>query len=193
MAGKNRVVDTDHGWRALFDRVDAIAGGAYVMVGLLGGDDAGGLHEPGAKLTTTEIGIVNEFGTADGRVPARPFLRPTFDRLRAEIEVMAGKLLLGVIDGKITVEKGLNVLGSWFSTQVKNYITQGPQIQPVNADSVLRRKRAAGAWNGSGKAQKAAPPGEPRTLVNTMTMVRSITWATFTSRAGRRSLNAPHP
>lgn len=182
---RNQVIDKDLGWKELLARVAELAGDAYTKVGLLGGDDAGGLHEPGSPLTTTEIGIVNEFGTADGRVPERSFLRACFDLKREELAAMAAKLLTGVIDGKLSVDKALNVLGAWFAAEVKKFITEGPEVPPPNAESTRRRKEKAGAWNADGMAQQPPAAMGPRTLVESMTMVRSITWAVFTSRAAR--------
>jgi len=80
------------------------------------------------------------------------------------------RLLGHIVDGKITVDKALNVLGAKYSAEVKNTVTQGEQIQPPNAPSTLARKLA--------KTREGAANGV-RTLIDTGRMVGAVTWATF--------------
>lgn len=139
---KSRVVDKDMGWKGIVKAAATLAIGAYVKVGILGGDDHGGLHQTdpktgkAAKLTIAEIAVVNEFGTEDGSIPPRPAHRITFDRMHKELSEDAGKLLGRIVfDRTITVEDALNVLGLKLATGIKNTITQSPLpgIGPGNA------------------------------------------------------------
>jgi len=188
---KARVVDRDRGWAAMVARAEAMAGGAYVKVGILG-DKGGGLHErdaggKGKPLTVAEIGAVNEFGTEDGHVPERSFLRSTFDRLHPELTADAAKLLPQVLDGKLSVETALNVLGAKLAGAIKRTITDGAGVPPPNAPSTVARKMRAGAWNVRGKAQVQRGWGV-RPLVDTGRLLGAITWAVVTGRAAREPL-----
>lgn len=174
-----KVTDRDLGWKEILGQAVHLARGAYVKVGILGGDDEGGLHEEGADLTVAEIAVVNEFGTEDGRISARPAHRMTYDARRSEIERQSGKLLAAiVIDRKMTVEQALNLIGLSHATAIKKTITEGAGVPPPNAPSVVRRKMQAGEWNARGKAKRKAGWGV-RTLVDTGRTINAISWATF--------------
>jgi hypothetical protein len=163
MTKKTRVIDKDHGWREMMRRAEQIKH-ARVKVGVLSDEGQGGLHVPGSDLTVAEIAVVNEYGTQDKVVPARPFLRPTFDEQVEGLASMGKKLIRAVLDGKMDVEQALGIMGSKLATEVKRKITSGPGIPPPNRPAVAARKQAKGA-------------GAIRTLVDTGRMVGAITWA----------------
>lgn len=188
--GANLVV-RDRGLTRILETARAQAGTSYVMVGILGGDDRGGLHVPGADLTVAEIAVVNEFGTQDGRIPARSFVRITYDRMRPELEAIAFKLVWQITDGKMSVEQALNILGAKLASAIHHTVTDGSGVPPPNAPSTLRRKEAAGEWNERGEAQAAGWGVRP--LVDTGRMLNSIGWGVFTPRAGRRPIEHVEP
>lgn len=178
MGTTTTLVDRDRGWTAMLDAAQELARGAHAKVGILGNTDRGGLHQvdpatgKAADLTVAEIGVVNEFGTADKRIPARPFVRPTFDRLREELTQDAGKLLVKVVlDRTMTAEQALNILGLKLASAIRSYIVDGSGVPPPNAPSTLARKLARGEWN-AGHAKMG-----PRTLVDTGRMLSAIAWA----------------
>lgn len=158
---KSRVIDRDRGWRGILGAARAAAGGAYVKVGMLADDQRGGLHVPGAELTVAELAVVQEFGTEDGHVPARSFVRSTHDRMRDELLADARKLLIKlVLDGKpITVADALDVLGLKLATGIRKAITEGAGIPPPNAPSTVAQK------------------GSDRPLVDTGRLLSAISWA----------------
>ncbi len=181
---KARVIEKDHGLRGMFEAVAAMHGKAFCKVGILGDSTRGGLHQPGAALTIAEIAVVNEFGTADGHIPARPFVRPTYDRMRPELESDLGKLLVQILfdGGKMTVERALNIVGLKLATGIRKYVTEGEGVPPPNAGapgnprpwpSTYQAKLAAGHWNRKGKAAALGP----RPLVDTGAMINALSWA----------------
>jgi hypothetical protein len=177
---KPAVVDKDLGWKEILHRAQALSGGAYVKVGILGGsDDRGGLHHKDADgkaspLTIGEIAVVNEFGTEDGHIPARSFVRSTFDRMRAELQADAFKLLLKIVlDRKMTVEDALNILGLKLATGIKKTITEGAGVAPPNAPSTAKAKVPASSKGA--KRQKAIDGARP--LVDTGAMLAALSWA----------------
>jgi hypothetical protein len=175
-SGKNGVVDVDHGFRDLMKRASAIRGPVSVKVGVLADSARGGLHRKlpngmAAPLTVAEIAAVNEFGTQDGKIPPRPAFRQTFDEMRADLEKLSGELLLKVIvDGKMSFDDALDLLGLRLATSIKNAIVAG--VSPANAMSTFIRK----AQKGKTKALRDNPYGV-KPLIDTARMLGAIAWA----------------
>lgn len=174
---KSELRDTDKGWREMLRAAQALAGGAYVKVGILGDDERGGLHKTdpttgkASPLTVAEIAVVNEFGTEDGHVPQRSFVRSTFDRMREELERDAAKLIVQVVlDRKMTVEAALSILGLKLATGIRSTIVDGSGVPPPNAPSTARAKA-----RGTGKAREKAIAGA-RPLVDTGAMLAAISY-----------------
>lgn len=166
-----KIVDKDKGWKRLQELSKRLAAeDVHVRVGVLD-DGRAGSEVRGEGITTGQLAVAMEFGT--DTIPARSWVGLTFDRARAEVQADMQRLLGHLVDGKITVDKALNVLGAKYSAEVKNTVTQGEQIPPPNAPSTLARKMAktrAGAANAA------------RTLIDTGRMIGAVTWATFGSR-----------
>lgn len=164
-----KVTDKDKGWRRLQALAKSLAADdVHVRVGVL--DDGRAGSEDHGGITTGQLAVAMELGTAT--IPARSWVGLTFDRARTEVQADMRTLLGHIVDGKITVDKALNVLGAKYSAAVKNTVTQGEQIQPPNAPSTLARKLA--------KTREGAANGV-RTLIDTGRMVGAVTWATFGS------------
>ena len=83
MAG--RVVDTDHGWRALRRQLRTLSG-VSVAVGIQGPEAEAQAPEHGGDVTNLELAYWHEFGLG---VPQRSFLRSTFDENRPRYEQLA--------------------------------------------------------------------------------------------------------
>lgn len=84
------------------------------------------------------IAAVNEFGSSDGRIPERSFLRSTIDENRAKYEGQLSKVIGAVIDGKSTLRAGLNKIGVGVVGDVKRKITA--LKDPPNAASTIAQK-----------------------------------------------------
>jgi hypothetical protein len=170
MASKlGHVIDRDLGWRKILEAARAAAGSSYAKVGVLADDEKGGLHRDGAKLSVAEIAVVLEYGTEDGHIPARSFVRATIDLLRDELIATSARLLVQVVlDRSMSVERALNILGLRGVTAIKQRITSGDGIPPPNAPSTIRAK------------------GSSRPLVDTGLLLSAITWAVITPRSARK-------
>lgn len=160
--GAKGVRDVDRGWAAILKNAHALARGTAVKVGVLASDPKGAASEPGGDLTVAAIAAIMEYGTHDGHVPARPWLRPAFDRARERLIALAGKGLLGVLVGDTTVPIVLGQMGATLVSEARNGITAGAGIPPPNAPSTIRRK------------------GSSRPLVDTGRLVGAITWVVLT-------------
>jgi hypothetical protein len=162
-----KITDKDKGWNRLQDLAKRLASeDVHVRVGVL--DDGRAGSEDHGGITTGQLAVAMEFGTAT--IPARSWVGLTFDRARTEVQADMRTLLGHIVDGKITVDKALNVLGAKYSATVKNTVTQGEQIPPPNAPSTIARKLA--------KTREGAS-NAVRTLIDTGRMIGAVTWATF--------------
>lgn len=173
------VVDKDLGWKEILKAAAQLSVGAYVKVGILSDDERGGLHKTdpvtgqAQDLTVAEIAVVNEFGTEDGLVPARPAHRMTFDQQRETIVRTAAKLLGRVVfDRTLSVDDALNILGLQHATAIKNFITTQSGELLANAPSTARAKVPA-SLTGE-KRQKAIDGARP--LVDTGATLAAISW-----------------
>ena len=134
-----------------------------VKVGIFSGSAQGDrIHDGG--ITNAQLAAIMEFGGGNN-IPARPALRPTFDRERENLKKMSAKLILDVLFEGMAVEKALGVLGAYLTAEVKKYITTGPEIPPPNTDAVRARKLA-----------KSNGKGEPRTWIDTGKLLNAFTW-----------------
>jgi hypothetical protein len=184
VAGK--VIDRDRGWADMMKRVHVLQGKRSVKVGVLADTERGGMHEPGGKLTIAEIAAVNEFGTEDGRIPARSFVRSTFDEMRPELQEMAKELIGKVVFGLVPVDQALGQLGAALASAIKAKITTGAGVPPPNAPSTALAKASKGKTKGimsraakgiGGALAQAGALASVRTLVDTGRLVNAITWA----------------
>lgn len=135
------VTDTDRGYRALRERIRAAAGGAHVDVGVLG-EDASRVHEPeegeksGRSITIGEIGEIHEFGL--GNNPSRSWLRATIDSNRAGIAERIRRVGEKVVQGAMTKEQGLSLVGLAVVGMIQRRIAAGIQPQ-VTARTQARK------------------------------------------------------
>lgn len=165
--------DVDRGWERIKKLIETEAAkDSYVKVGYL--DDGGKGSVPRTPdLTLAQIGAIMEFGSEDKIIPARPHIRPTFDKKRDELAGDAARLLRMVLDGKMTVSRALGILGAKLATEIKKTVTTGPPIPPPNAPSTLKRKQAL---------TRPGSKGSVRTLIDTGRLIVSIVWAVIVER-----------
>ena len=83
------------------------------------------------------IGTVNEFGSSDGHVPARSFLRSSFDTNKKKYERMLIKGLKAMEQGT-PLEGTVEAIGITHVADTKKKITK--LRIPINAPQTVRRK-----------------------------------------------------
>lgn len=108
-------------------------GMSQVYVGLPQGS---GQYEDGTPMAV--IGAVQEFGSADGHIPERSFLRVP---LRGNQELFANifqELLPKVVEGQIDMRQLLEQVGQRAAATSQEAISEG--ITPPNAPSTVQRK-----------------------------------------------------
>jgi hypothetical protein len=156
--GGAKIIDKDLGWKELFKRAEEIENGR-VRVGVL--SDA---MVEGEDFTLAELAAVHEYGTEDGRIPERSFLRSTFDDKREEMVELGKTLVKDVLAGRRTTEQALGLLGAKLAAAVKARIVG--RIPPPNQPSTIARK------------------GSDKPLIDTGRLRNAVTWSVDTGKDG---------
>lgn len=172
---KFSVKERDTGWAALRATAEQLKGGASAKVGILENapkpEDEDGAALP---FTMASLGAIHEFGSKDGTIPERSFIRAGIDANESELREVARKVARGIYEGRFDVEKGLGILGTKGAAAIRKFVTKGDQVPPPNAPSTVRQKVKKGAWRGRGPVDAAKLV---RTLVDTGRMIGSVTYA----------------
>ena len=130
---RNRVTEKDRGWKRIKGEMKA-AQNSGVKVGIL--SDETETYDSGADMLL--VAAANEFGTSDGHIPPRPFIRGAFDEKQRALGRTAQRLWDQVLAGRITTRQALGLLGEKHQGQVQEYISA---LQtPANAPSTIRQK-----------------------------------------------------
>lgn len=127
-------IDRDLGERALIRAVDELDD-AHIDVGLFEGEE-----HPDSELTIAQIGAVHEFGSKNGKIPERSFLRSTADEKRGayikRMDAVAARL-----QSSKGSSKGLSLLaavGELMASDVRKKITT--LRSPPKAPATLARE-----------------------------------------------------
>lgn len=151
------ITDTDHGFRALladFAKMDAYA----VDVGIQ--QDVGGEVAEDGDITLAGYAAVNEFGSSDGRVPERSFLRSTVDenadKYAVLLEKAVGRAADRIVEGgnageAMTTELGK--VGLRAERDVKRKIRD--LKDPPNAASTIARKGSSNPLIDTGRMRQS--------------------------------------
>ncbi len=157
----------DAPWRKLYH--DVLEANVFkVHVGVLAAKGGNATHA-NSGMTLVELAATHEFGSSDGHVPERSFIRSTLyvrsaQALAEKIEA-AAKL---VIAGKLEAKRALELLGTFAASEIKNTITMnesdgyGEYPYPPLADSTIAAK------------------GSSVPLIDTGQLKNSITYAVVT-------------
>lgn len=84
------------------------------------------------------VGAVHEFGTRDGRVPERSYLRTTSKELTPEVKKFWRKNAVKILTGKVTAKRLLGIIGLQFQAAVQEKITDIKE--PALAPSTMRKR-----------------------------------------------------
>lgn len=103
---------------------------------LVGVPEGAGSYEDG--LTIATIAAVNNFGSADGRIPARPFLQPAIEDGAPMYRRLAEVMLPRVLSGEMEMRTLLEQLGDLAEGHVKLKIDEIKT--PPNAPSTIAKK-----------------------------------------------------
>lgn len=107
-----------------------------VKVGVIEGMGEHPNAEDGQSIA--QIAFWNEFGTDDGRIPERSFLREGLREKLAENKELIQELLRKMLTLKVSVKQAAGTLGAKAAGDVKAKIVAGPFVE--NAERTLAAK-----------------------------------------------------
>lgn len=142
MASSTKIVDK--GWNRIRRELRRAAV-QEVVVGIQQGEMNDG-------QAIAEYAAYNEFGTEN--IPERSFMRSTFDENLSGIKQDMDRRYSQVVEGKLTVDKALGLIGLRHQDQIKDKI--GSNLPPPNAPATIEAK------------------GSSKTLIDTGAMKNSV-------------------
>lgn len=150
--------------QAFLSRID----GARVVVGIQGSEGAwreppqrlGGSARP---LSNVEIGSVHEFGTQDGSIPERSFLRLTLKKkattyraaLRRALADAAGAVTGGDSPAVASLRQSFEVLGLRVTRDVQQTIRDGGPGWPALSPVTVKRKGSSSPLIDTGQLRQS--------------------------------------
>lgn len=126
-----KIVEKDRGW-ARVKRELAHLNNAFTKIGI----QHGSKHKEGGDLV--EIAAVNEFGSEDGRIPERSFIRSTEREETRNIERLKQRLMQRVFEGRLDWRAAVATLGEYMEGRIKRKIST--LRHPPNAPSTIAQK-----------------------------------------------------
>lgn len=132
LGAKGKTKDTDLGREEILKQL-ALADGAYVDVGLFDHEE-----HPDSEYTIAQIGAVHEFGTKDGHIPERSFLRSTYDERREKWRARMDAAYDEIKEGKGKVLPLLMAWGEKAAGDVRRKITK--LKTPPKAPATLKKE-----------------------------------------------------
>jgi len=131
---KGGTIDRDFGERDFLRAVDELDD-AHIDVGLFEGEP----DHPDSELNVVQIGAVHEFGTKDGHVPERSYLRSTADEKGAEYSKRMNKLAAKIqaSKGKVNTMSEMFAVGERMASDVQRKIKA--LKTPPKAASTLKK------------------------------------------------------
>jgi hypothetical protein len=126
------IKEKDRGWDHIIDSLEDIP--FDVTIGIQGSEasvDHGG-------ITNAMLGSIHEYGTADGRIPQRSFLRSTLNKKEKKYTKEYATALANVAEGK-DLEGELKIVGEIAAGDVKKEIKK--HIPPILHPSTVARKK----------------------------------------------------
>lgn len=127
------LIGTQQVEEALKQLAKRLEGQTRVLVGV---PEGAGSYEDG--LTIATIAAVNNFGSADGHIPARPFLEPAITKGAPQYQRLAELMIPKVLSGEMTMRVLLEQMGNLAQGHVQQQILD--THTPPNAQSTIDKK-----------------------------------------------------
>lgn len=147
------VTDIDRGFKSLVRRFRRSRDGPNVTVGIQ--STAAGLSR-GVGFSNAALAAVHEFGSKDGTIPQRSFIRATVDRERGQINRLLSVAVKKVADPD-GIRRGLGIVGEKVVAEMKRTINQSIDIVSLKPATIIAK-------------------GSSTPLIDTGVLKNSITW-----------------
>ncbi len=108
---------------------------SHVAVGILQDEN----HDE--HFSVVDLAMVHEYGSSNGRIPQRSFIRSTCDAKRKEHLKIMQTLQSKIVKGSITIHQALTQLGEVVSKDMVQAINSG--IEPDLAPATIIRKNSS--------------------------------------------------
>jgi hypothetical protein len=131
----SEIRDIDLGWKKIKKQLK-LANNSYTKVGIQ--SDAG-KNEESDNASIAEYATYNEYGT--GSIPARPFMRSTFDMFKDKVSRLKKEQYELILQGKRTVRRSLALIGEFMEGRIKRRITAIGY--PRNKPSTIKKKKSS--------------------------------------------------
>ncbi len=93
------------------------------------------------RFSMMDLAMVHEYGSRDGQIPARSFIRSTCDAKRKDHLDLVRKLQWHIILGRINAKQALTQLGEVVSKDMVQAINDG--IEPAIKPETIKRKKSS--------------------------------------------------
>lgn len=133
-----KIKELDLGWKEIQHNIIQ-ASSKVAVVGIIGG---------GEEL---EKAVANEFGT--DKIPERPFMRQTFDKVAPEIQKKKKEGMNQMIFDGVKPSKVLSRIGNFYRQEIRNAIAN-KEFKP-NSASTIKRKGSETPLLDTGKMQQS--------------------------------------
>jgi phage gpG-like protein len=107
----------------------------HVAVGILQDNPVGD------SFSMLDLATVHEFGSKDGRIPQRSFIRSVCDAKQKEHLKLIAKLQGRLLAGKIAMKQALGIVGSAVTSDIVQTINAG--IKPELKLATIKRKKSS--------------------------------------------------
>lgn len=142
-------IDRDLGGRKILAQAKEF-NGAVVESGLFAGDR----RPEGSELTVAQIGAVHEFGSKDGRIPERSWLRRAVRENGPGWQRSIDEMLDGILRGRGQVFPSLIAFGERVASDIRATIDK--VLTPPKAESTLRAEGGPLKRTKTGRVKKGA-------------------------------------
>lgn len=135
MARPSKVVVRDLGYAKLRKRLVEL-GRPYVTVGVHQEDQERSDEDGTSAPTMVMIASVHEFGSSDGRVPERSYIRSAMDGNRQKIADLMARVEGKVADGNMSARNALGLVGEFCQAAIQRQITdlRDPPLSPATIE-----------------------------------------------------------
>lgn len=145
---KSQFLTRDQGLGLMLQQIRD-AGDLELRVGILTDEQ----HRNGDGLTVADVASINEFGTADGHIPARPAFRQAIASNREAIVARLRTELKAMSEGRQTPRRALSRTGLEIQALIRKRITD--LRTPPNAPATAQRKRSANPLIDTGQLRQS--------------------------------------
>jgi phage gpG-like protein len=108
---------------------------AHVAVGVLQDEP----HDE--HFSMVDLAMVHEYGSRDGRIPARSFIRSTCDAKRKEHLKLIRQFQWKILQKRITAKQALTQLGEVVSKDMVQTINEG--VEPELKEATIKHKKSS--------------------------------------------------